>query len=367
MTIYLSETLRSLRRERDLTQEELAGILNVSPQAVSRWETGATYPDIALLPTLAEFFGVTVDELLGKGKAHAEAKVADYAAKFDALLKKGLVDDALELSRAAVRDFPNDYRMLNQLMYALFLSGSDDGDVPNWRENQVRYDAEIIALGERILKYCTDDEIRLEAKARLGFQHYEMGRKEQGAAIVRSLPSNKTVNHREAVLYWVLEGEERETFTCEQVVSGLGALTYAIKHRAEVSEVSPAQKIEWGKKQLQILDIVLEGEYFDWLEVIAATHAKLAELYVELKQTDEALREIEEAARCVAKYERLPEKYVFMTPLLAGLEGERDEPSADSRSFRERFHANMIDVPQLAALRNEPRFIAAEKLLLSIQ
>ena len=53
--------IKELRIENNLTQEDLAEQLGVSFQAVSRWETGVTYPDITLLPVLANMFNVTVD------------------------------------------------------------------------------------------------------------------------------------------------------------------------------------------------------------------------------------------------------------------------------------------------------------------
>ena len=65
MAIYLSEKLKQFRKSRDLTQEQIADIFHVSPQAVSRWETGISFPDIEMLPSIAEFFKVTVDDLLG--------------------------------------------------------------------------------------------------------------------------------------------------------------------------------------------------------------------------------------------------------------------------------------------------------------
>jgi len=65
MSLQLGEVVRRLRTERGLTQLQLARELNVSPQAVSRWENGSTYPDITLLPEIANFFGVSADLLLG--------------------------------------------------------------------------------------------------------------------------------------------------------------------------------------------------------------------------------------------------------------------------------------------------------------
>lgn len=63
--LHLQQQLSLLRRERGITQEELASSLGVTNQAVSKWESGVCCPDIQLLPALAAYFGVTVDQLLG--------------------------------------------------------------------------------------------------------------------------------------------------------------------------------------------------------------------------------------------------------------------------------------------------------------
>ena len=64
MNISLSEKLKSLRKEKNVSQEKLAEYLGVSFQAVSKWENGNTYPDILLLSDIARFYGITIDELL---------------------------------------------------------------------------------------------------------------------------------------------------------------------------------------------------------------------------------------------------------------------------------------------------------------
>lgn len=79
--------LRELRKERGLTQEQLAARLNVSGRTVSRWETGSNMPDISLLVELAEFYGVSIPEIIDGerkiGKVNEETKqtalkVSDY-------------------------------------------------------------------------------------------------------------------------------------------------------------------------------------------------------------------------------------------------------------------------------------------------
>ncbi|MBQ9996918.1 MAG: helix-turn-helix transcriptional regulator [Clostridia bacterium] len=57
--------IAELRREHNMKQDELAEMLGVTPQAVSKWENGASMPDISLLPKIAQIFGVTIDDLFG--------------------------------------------------------------------------------------------------------------------------------------------------------------------------------------------------------------------------------------------------------------------------------------------------------------
>ena len=63
--LYLHENLRKYRTERGLTQEEAAEVFGVSAQAVSRWETASACPDVELLPAIANYYGVTLDALVG--------------------------------------------------------------------------------------------------------------------------------------------------------------------------------------------------------------------------------------------------------------------------------------------------------------
>ena len=54
---------KELRIKKAVTQEQMATALNLSPQAISKWENGITLPDITLLPEISVYFGVTIDEL----------------------------------------------------------------------------------------------------------------------------------------------------------------------------------------------------------------------------------------------------------------------------------------------------------------
>lgn len=64
-TLKINENIALLRREKGITQEELAVALGVTNQAVSKWESGKCCPDIEMLPELAGYFRVSIDELMG--------------------------------------------------------------------------------------------------------------------------------------------------------------------------------------------------------------------------------------------------------------------------------------------------------------
>ena len=79
--LKISEVVSRERKRLNLTQEELAKALYVSPQAVSNWERGG-YPDITFLPSIANFFGITVDELIGNDEVSAKSDIERFFEKY---------------------------------------------------------------------------------------------------------------------------------------------------------------------------------------------------------------------------------------------------------------------------------------------
>lgn len=65
MMIELGNNIRTLRKAKEITQEKLAAQLHISYQAVSKWENGVAQPDINMIPVIANYFDVTIDELFG--------------------------------------------------------------------------------------------------------------------------------------------------------------------------------------------------------------------------------------------------------------------------------------------------------------
>lgn len=98
-TIKINENIAFLRKQKGLTQEEIANALGVTNQAVSKWESAQCCPDIQLLPDIAKLFDVSVDELLGHkatdGLGDICLKIKDY---FSALPEKAAFENAYRIA-----------------------------------------------------------------------------------------------------------------------------------------------------------------------------------------------------------------------------------------------------------------------------
>ena len=75
MELMIAERIKKYRKAHEMTQEALATVLNVSPQSISKWECGDGYPDITLLPSIANYFEITVDELIGNDEISAKEDI----------------------------------------------------------------------------------------------------------------------------------------------------------------------------------------------------------------------------------------------------------------------------------------------------
>ncbi len=151
MTIFLSENIKRLRREKELTQEALAEFLGVTFQSVSNWERGESYPDIMLLPEIAEFFKVSVDELLGVNKSENEHEINSKIAEYDNLTDHKLMQEIINNLKAK---FPNDFRVLIRYLRCLV----------NFSEDLSAVSSEVFSIYNNIQQNCTDDRIRIKAK-----------------------------------------------------------------------------------------------------------------------------------------------------------------------------------------------------------
>ena len=355
MKLNIGETIKKLRKERDITQEEFAEILGVSCQSVSRWENNSCYPDIELVPTIAAFFGISTDKLMGIDEV-AEKKAVDlYLKDFQVAISAGNIDESIRVARAGVAEFPNNYLLLNKLMYALFVATSDDADIVDWKENQIKYDAEIVALGERIIKYCPDAKIKMEATDRLAFHHSEMGRRDIALSIYESLPSIS--DGKEWSIWWTLTDEEKLPHTRKFILDSYYALNESLWRLAKLVPAEDALKVF---EKISVLDnLIYENDLPNYTWCSTRYSCFYAKCLVELNRFDEAIKQLELSVKSAIAFDNRPEEIKTYSFLL----GERirkrtDFETADSRPFREILRDKWLAEKEFDAIRDTKEFKA---------
>ena len=97
-----SDIMKTLRKQRGLTQEQIAETLGVSCQAISKWETGGSFPDISLLPVIADYYGVSIDYLLGHDTGKRMEEIDRVCAQAEDLFREDKYMLAVQLLREAL-------------------------------------------------------------------------------------------------------------------------------------------------------------------------------------------------------------------------------------------------------------------------
>ena len=185
MNIKISENIKRLRKAKKITQDGLAEIFNVTPAAVSKWETNETYPDITLLFPLSHFFGVSIDELMGYDYMLIEEEIKKVKEEIhNAWYVNNNWNKAKELSIAARSAYPNDYEIMANYLFFI-TSGQADNDPSALLYNE----KEINKVCDLILEGCDVENYRLEAITYKAKVLYAKGDAQAALELLNNFPS----------------------------------------------------------------------------------------------------------------------------------------------------------------------------------
>ena len=126
MNLNIGENIKRLRREKKVTQEQIADYLSISVASVSKWERNETYPDITNLIPLAHYFNVTLDELLGYDEERTKMEIKDVLDNFHFHWNKDY-QKAVTIITEAYKKYPNNYDIMHWYMWTI-AGGSADND-----------------------------------------------------------------------------------------------------------------------------------------------------------------------------------------------------------------------------------------------
>ncbi len=187
--LYLSENLKKYRIVKNLTQEDIAKYLNVTPQSVSKWERGDCYPDITFLPALANILETSIDLLIGMDIIRAEETRYNIHKTASEFQRNGDYQAAERVYRDALLIYPNKPGMILGLAGVLALQAKTE---------------EAIQLIERGLPLSTNEKQKSTTRAVLCFLYLKCGRIEKANALAATLPHTR--ESREVIEPLILKG-----------------------------------------------------------------------------------------------------------------------------------------------------------------
>jgi transcriptional regulator with XRE-family HTH domain len=303
MSLEIGQTIKRLRKERNLTQEELAEQLNVTAQAVSKWENGTGMPDILQIVPLASVFGTSTDVLFGTYGTDDNEEVQKIIDKVNEPLKINQYKDeeehntaeykAYESLQEALQRYPNNIRLLVECLgfgSNLAIGYHFDGDS--------RADAlfiESVREATSVINYGKDMGDIMYARMWLVRLYSAYGDAQKATEHANAFPLGFNMN-RGAMLAWIKRSSGDTDEEIKQRCANIESLLRAIE-----TELMPLGNAYRKKEQYDdairvyksifgiIQAVYADEEYTPPLHVLGWLHGNLASCYVKLGDTDSAI------------------------------------------------------------------------------
>ena len=370
--IKIGEKIRLLRKKNDVTQDKLADHLGVTPQAVSRWESGVCYPDMNYLPSIADYFSVTMDDLLCYNGAQKAAKVSEYLEQVESLLDRDRVGEALELLRAAMAEIPSDPRLQLETaqvlsLYAGMLEESNAGE-----RARAAMDAaltEAVSLCRHILEDCTDDGLHDETKKVLcdiyAHQLDDLPRAEEIADQLHGMSVS-----REIIRATMLTGDVAFSQAQRNLIHFADNMWWHLYNLACVPDISgdrytTPEKIAILRKGVALFELIFDDTPLFYADRLANSYRQLAMFYLAEGNSTEALDAFERMADYAILCDERPDTATYTSVIINRVPYDKSEDteakglSKCARLLRGKFAARIW-----APIRGHERFKAAVKRML---
>lgn len=219
MIINIGENLKRLRLKKEITQEQLAEVFGVSPQAVSRWENNTAYPDITMLPGIAIYYNTTIDELVGMDEIRKSENINTIHSDVHRLVGNNQLDEAIALLKDGLKLHPNNTGLLLELASTLTQKSNKSND-----DTLVE---EAISLTERALQDNLIMKSSSTATVNLLFLYLKSNKIDKSIKLTKSLPH--IWESREILISEVYDGDEYIEELKKSIIKALVLLCGKIK------------------------------------------------------------------------------------------------------------------------------------------
>lgn len=317
------QIIRKLRLDADMTQERLSELLCISPQAVSRWETGIAMPDIALLPSLANLFHVTTDYLLGMDTYEKDGRREEYEAAWKDYWKAEDKEACYQMAAKAATEYPGEMKYMEWLASSEYFWGMQQEEPEYGRllEQSIRH-------YKLVLKQTSDKVLWDNALRGIVMALHDAGKNEQAREYAQMQEEEQK---RDELLNWCLEGNEKAVHSQKMLDRKLGEFLWQIK--------AGGKRMEAYETVEQVLKVMIpDGNYVYYHNILQYNHIDKAFLFCNQKQYEEAIEELKRARYHAEEMGKLRARksYQYTAPLfdrLSGEVGEADSQCTDLDDF----------------------------------
>ena len=335
MQLDLGNNIRQLRRLNKCTQEQLAEALGITAQAVSRWEAGGSYPDMNLIPSIANFFVVSIDELFGYEDERSR-RIDALAAEIDRMnhLNNGkdiCITECISKARSALVEFPGNEKLMLALASALYKAGyvrygechliDDEGYSVYDTEKHKTYEEwqEAIPLYEKALQVLPRGKQYDRATDELSVLYLNLGLHEKGLALAEQAPD--LWNCREFLKAFACDGKECVKAHSETLLKTIRACAVFAVYitTGDQRHLTAHEKAESIASAIRLFELICPDGNFGCHHSYIANLEMLLSLYLWLdNRKDEAFAALERAVENSLKYIKVCETGVarYTAPLV---------------------------------------------------
>ena len=298
MNIKIGAIIKKLRAENNITQDTLATDIGVTPQAISRWESEGGYPDIELLPALADFFSVSTDELLGYRLSEREQELANIKKEMERLAEVGSIEERVAYARNAFAHYPNDYEIRDHLAVCLYFVWEETHDEALFKE--------IESLLGSVANECNDENTRYDAINTLITLYGEVKQSEKAKEWVNRLTPMKY--RRETALSGGIGDGKTKFYIQDEIDKLTDALGLAIRNLV-MNEDIPNDPTTWDSKieMLRVSNQLYFMIYGDDLMFhhnrISFNHWVISTYQMSLGKTEDAMESLEKMCDHAVSYD----------------------------------------------------------------
>jgi transcriptional regulator with XRE-family HTH domain len=292
MTVKIGEKIKDLRKKADVTQEKFAEYLGVSAQAVSKWEVEGCYPDLELLAPIANFFDITIDELMGFDKAKEQEEIDGYMQRYIEAANADHITEAIAIIREANAKYPGNFELMQRLANILFIYETIAPDEEH-KKNALK---EVISLGEKIRSECKDDKIRRQVLKIICIAYREIGESEKALKLANDNYFITAIYDSDIMAYTsLLDGDK---LIGQQQKNMIEMMIYSCATMNTLSkDFAPEYRLAIYKSILDMyFTIFKDGDFNIYGVDIPGYYMGIAEVYIELKDTAKALENLKNAA-----------------------------------------------------------------------